>query len=382
MLLLPVLLLTLQGASAPQTIDSTDAWNKLSKAIQDTYYARKAREQEMDNRLKEYAPLAEATHTKAEFRDVAEKMIAEFKDSHFDFYSDEDQGYYLMDGFGKSPASMPEIGAWFKRTGDVYTVQMVLEGMPAADSDIRKGDVVTEADGKPFQPVLSLQQDLGKSADLTILRAGQSLHKQVKVASEPAIDMFLDATMNSARVINDGKKKIGYVHLWAQISDKFSSALSRMVYGTFKDTDAMILDLRDGFGGRPENYSDPFFRPGIHLDWKFSGGETPQLFGYDRPLVVLINGGSRSAKEVLAYIFKKSRRAVLMGSNTAGNVLGTTPRRLTPWAYVEIPIAEVYADGIRLEGRGVAPDIALPQEIDSTGKDLYLAAALNYLKGK
>ena len=66
-------------------------------------------------------------------------MIAEFKDSHFDFYSDEDQGYYLMDGFSKDPASMPEVGAWFKKTGDLYTVQMVLDGTQAQEVGLIRG---------------------------------------------------------------------------------------------------------------------------------------------------------------------------------------------------------------------------------------------------
>lgn len=372
-------LLPLLQIQARTPLDFNQAWDKVAEAIQGSYYARQSRKEEMDDRLKRYAPLAEAAHTKSEFRDIVEKMIGEFKDSHFDFYSDEDQGYYLMDGFSKDPAPMPEVGAWFKRTGDLYTVQMVLDGTQAQEAGLMKGDLVMLADGKPFSPVESLKPDVGKTVSLHILRGNTGFDKELKVESKPVMDMFLDATMDSAHIIDLGKKKVGYVHLWTQATDKFSAALSRIVYNTFENTDAIILDLRDGFGGRPEGYGDPFFRPGVKLDWKFPASTTHELIGYQRPLVVIINGGSRSAKEVLSFIFKASHRAVLVGSNTAGNVLGTAPRRLNDWAFIEIPIVEVYADGIRLEGKGVAPDVPVAKEFDASGKDLYVAAALQVL---
>jgi carboxyl-terminal processing protease len=377
---LSALVLAFQASTPqPAPTDFVQAWTKVADAIHGAYYARNSRSNEMDERLKHYAPLAEAAHDKGEFRDIVNRMIGEFKDSHFDLFTDEDQGYYLMDGFSAKPTAMAEVGAWFKKDGDLYRVQMVLDGTAAADAGLRKGDTVMLADGKPFTPIDSLKPDVGKTVDLEISRGNETLHKELKVTSEPVFDMFLDATKDSARIIDDGKKTVGYVHLWTQASPKFSDALANIVYGKFRKTDGVILDLRDGFGGRPEGYGDPFFRPEVNLDWKFPGGDNPELFGYGRPLVVIINGGSRSAKEVLSYVFKKSKRATLVGSNTAGNVLGTSPRRLNEWSIIEIPIVEVLADGIRLEGKGVAPDIAVPKEFDASGKDLYVEAALKVL---
>ena len=384
MIAVPLILLLRQAAvaaSPPETIDYAQAWSKTQQAIERSYYGRVSRKKEMEDRLKRFAPLASSAKTKAEFRNTVDDMIAEFKDSHFEFLTDEDQGYYLMDGLAsRNPAAMPEIGAWFKREGNDYRVQMVLNGTEAEKAGLRKGDLVTNMDGKPFTPIDALKPEVDKTATIHVVRDGKEMDKQVKVESKPALEMFLDATRDSARVIERGGKRIGYVHLWTEASDKFSAALSSIVYNQFRNTDACILDLRDGFGGRPEGYGDPFFRPEVQLDWKYSAnGTTHEMFGYQRPLVVLINGGTRSAKEVLSFVFKKSKRGTLIGSNTAGNVLGTAPTRLNSWAYLEIPIVEVYADGIRLEGRGVAPDIFVKQEFDKDGKDLYVEEALAYL---
>ena len=93
----------------------------------------------------------------------------------------------------------------------------------------------------------------------------------------------------------------------------------------------------------------------------------------------MINGGSRSAKEVLSYVFKKSGRGTLVGQTTAGNVLGTFPQAIGDWAYIEVPMLDVLADGVRLEGNGVVPDVAVPSEFGAGGKDLDLSAALEKL---
>src|SRR5262249_40606869 len=153
-------------------------------------------------------------------------------------------------------------------------------------------------------------------------RKGQTMDKTVDVSSAKGTNLFLEATRNSVKTIVFGGKKIGYIHLWTMINDDFRNALSNAVYGRLKDTSGLILDIRDRFGGRPEGFGDPFFRPEMNLEWKFSpSAGQKQLFGYQRPLVVLINEGSRSAKEVFSQIIKKSHRATLVGTTTAGNVL-------------------------------------------------------------
>lgn len=367
-----------------QSIDFARTWKATQQAIERSYYGRISRKREMEDRLREYGPKASSATSKGEFRDIVDRMIAEFHDSHFDFLTDEDQGYYLMDSLARreNAVSMPEIGAWFKKGDDGYTVMMVMEEGEAARVGLQKGDLMISIEGKPFSPVLGFKDYVGKHAHIRFKHGRSEREADVEVNDNTAVGMFLAGTKNSIRVIPTGGKKIGYIHLWTQAADSFKEALASAVYGKLVDTDAMILDLRDGFGGRPEGYGDPFFRPDMSVEWRQANGGFKQQFGYGKPLVILINGGSRSAKEVLSYAMKKSKRAILIGSNTAGNVLGTVPSKLNDWAYLEIPTVEVYTDGVRLEGKGVAPDIAVAKEFDDSGKDLYIEAALRYLTFK
>ena len=179
-------------------------------------------------------------------------------------------------------------------------------------------------------------------------------------------------------MIERAGKKIAYYHLWTMASAKFKDALEGFVYGKARDTDAFVLDIRDGFGGRPEGYGDPFFRPEADLEWTFGGANTgmKQLFGYGRPLIVIINPGSRSAKEVFSYIIKKSGRGVLVGDHTAGDVLGTSPSPVGDWAYIEIPMVDVKVDGHRLEKNPVQADVQVASEFDDQGRDMFLEKAL------
>jgi carboxyl-terminal processing protease len=150
-------------------------------------------------------------------------------------------------------------------------------------------------------------------------------------------------------------------------SRAFRDELAAFLRGDARDTDAFILDIRDGFGGRPEGYMELF--------------DPDREDSYKQPLVVIVNEGSRSAKEVFAFRIKNAERATLIGSRSAGHVLGTTPFKIREWAYFEIPIVEFKVNGVSLEGRGVEPHIKIDRETGPNGEDLFLARSLEFLGG-
>ncbi|MCW5942568.1 MAG: PDZ domain-containing protein [Fimbriimonadaceae bacterium] len=376
-----VAFLTLALLASPQADDFGKVWDDCARSIRRRYFARESRKDRMESLLGKYGPRAKTAKSRREFADAVNAMIVEFGDSHFALLTPEDQGYALMDNLAGGSATIPHVGAWFRKGGDGYTVQMVLDGTPAMEAGLRPGDLILTVNGKPFTPVSSLAGLEGESVELSYRRGGETRRAKTRVETQTPLDMFLDATRESARVIERDGKRFGYVHLWTMANDRFRTALHGLIAGKLADTDGFVLDLRDGFGGRPEGFADPFFRPDVQLEWKFAEGAPgmKQSFGYGKPLVTIINGGSRSAKEVLAFVLKRSKRATLLGATTAGHVLGTTPYRIADWAFLEIPMVDVIADGVRLEGKGVAPDIVLPIEFGPDGSDLYLERSLALL---
>lgn len=377
------LILALALLQPQQADDFAKAWTQTESSIRARYYDRVERKTEMDALLAKYGPLASKAKDRNEFRDTVVRMIEEFGDSHFDFLTPSDQGFYSLGELvpGGKAKPMPHVGAWFARTRDGYAVQMVLEGMAAQEAGLLAGDVIESVDGAPFSPIDALKPLVGKRAKFTIRRGSERREVEMEVKETEGMALFLEATRNSGRIIERGGRKYGYFHLWTMAKEDFKTALSSFVYGRGMQTDGFILDIRDGFGGRPEGYADPFFRPGAKLEWEMNGARFPQYFGYDKPLVLIINKGSRSAKEVLAFILKKSKRAVLVGEPTGGNVLGTSPLMLGDWAVVEIPMVDLYVDDTRLEGVGVEPDFLVVDK-PSTGRDPYIEKALEVLDMK
>ena len=365
----------------PQSDEFAEAWTKTESAIRRQYYAREERKEEMDALLAKYGEIAPKVGTRNEFRDVVVRMIDEFGDSHFDFLTRSDQGFYALGSLtpGADATVMPHVGAWFTKTDDGYAIKMLMEGMAAADAGLRRGDVVESVNGEPFSPVDSLMPLYDEEAEFVVRRGGETFEVTMEVDGADGMDMFLRATRNSRRIIEHEGKTFGYMHLWTMAATEFRTAVSSFVLGRAAETDGFILDLRDGFGGRPEGYADPFFRPEMKIEWDFGGTTLPQQFGYQRPLVVLINDGSRSAKEVLAYLLKSSGRATVMGQKTGGRVLGTSLMRLADWAILEIPMVDLLVDGVRLEGVGVEPDFFVFEEFGPDGEDLFIKQAVEAL---
>ena len=92
----------------------------------------------------------------------------------------------------------------------------------------------------------------------------------------------------------------------------------------------------------------------------------------------MINGGSRSGKELLAYYFKKTGRGLLVGKRTAGFVSGGSWKRISRDSILYYCENMLFIDGKRLEGVGVEPDIEVPFDLRfATGKDLQLQRAKN-----
>lgn len=381
-LALQTVLLTspLQSSQAQgQSDDFAALYTNVERAIQTRYYGRTSRRDEMNTILSKYRNQAANAKDRKHFTTVVDEMIAAFDDSHFEFLPNHRQAYYAFDSIAREEAAepMPHIGVWFTKTENGYRVKMLMEGSTADTAGLRHNDIITQIEGQPFTPIESLRPHLDKTAEITFLRNGKEYKTQVMPKAQSALDMFFEGTRNSARVETINGQKVGYVRIWTMVDRKFRDFLEFYVTrGAGKDTDAFVYDIRDGFGGRPEGYYEPFFAPELTLSWKIGTLTTSQITGYQKPLVLLTNPGTRSAKEVVSQIFKTSKRATIVGGPSAGDVLGTTPYKVADWAYLEIPMVELTVDGQTLEKNPVLPDLPYGQEFSAEGEDLYLPKAL------
>jgi carboxyl-terminal processing protease len=140
--------------------------------------------------------------------------------------------------------------------------------------------------------------------------------------------------------------------------------------------------LRDGWGGAVPEYLDLFNARAPTMQVTDRNGESEfEDVKWRKPVAMLINGGTRSGKEVLAYGFKKYRLGEVIGTRTEGAVLAATAF-LIGGGLLLLAVEDVRVDGERLEGVGVTPTIEVEADPTSMAHgDRQLERAVAVLSG-
>ncbi len=317
------------------------------------------------------------------------ELLQQLNASHTQFLTENDEPFFFMrclfGAFKKDESNPHKNDADFVGlgVGGVHAardqVRYVLDGSPADIAKFKRGDKIVSVNGQSYSGYDVWSQTSGKDCDVIVERQGKKLDLKVRPVKQDFLKGYVSATEKSAKIIPFNNRKIAYLHFWSG-GEGSRDELESAICGSLKDSDALILDLRDGYGGASLQDIDIFFRPhSAFPDMTIktrTGGACERSF-YDKPLAVLINGGTRSGKELMAFGLKRSRRARLFGESTAGYVLAGRFSPLNNRTCLYLAISDISLEGERLEGKGVAPDVLVADKLGAD--DLVLKSALNYL---
>jgi carboxyl-terminal processing protease len=266
------------------------------------------------------------------------------------------------------------VGIEVSMEDDQVVVVSPLEGSAAANAGIRTGDVIASIDGIPVSST-ALEDTIGRmrgkegtSVKIGILREG---------SAEP-----LEFTLQRSKVeLHSVKSELaepgfGYLRI-AEFSETTGEDTVRALKDLRKRNGGalkgLVLDLRNNPGGVLEAavaVSDAFLEGGVIVsakgrtpDSNFEMDATPGDELHGAPIVVLLNGGSASAAEIVAGALKDHRRATLMGRTTFGKGSVQTVMPLSDDRAIKLTTSLYYTpSGISINHRGIHPDIELERD--------------------
>ena len=323
---------------------------------------------------------------RAIFTERTNALLQKLNTSHTGYYTPRDTTYFALLAIFQRPLGIAavwhdSIGADFVRLPQGFFVRRVFAQSPAEKAGVLRGDNVLTADGGRFDPALAFQDKAGQGVILTIKRRQNEAAFAVRVTPrrvQPRAE-WLEAQQASSRVIARNNEQIAYVSFFTGTGGEYLQAVQDAIVDKFQNAQALVLDFRDGFGGaRPEFVN--LFNPSVpQLTYRDRDGKR-QVVGirWHKPLYVLVNGGTRSGKEAVAFAIKKHHIGTLIGERTAGAVMAGRAFLLSDQSLLYLAVADVLVDGERLEGRGVEPNVVVKDALPyAAGKDVQLEKALS-----
>jgi carboxyl-terminal processing protease len=259
-----------------------------------------------------------------------------------------------------------------------------IDDSPASKAGILAGDVITALDGDPVQG-MTLQQAVDKMRGavntpitLKILRGGKGDAMDVKVVR----DIIRVKSVRSKKLGDD----IGYIRI-TQFTEQTFDGLKKSLDQLNKDIGqdkikGYVIDLRNNPGGLLDQaiqVSDAFLERGEIVSTRGRSPDDVQRYTArsgdltgGKPVIVLVNGGSASASEIVAGALQDHKRATILGTRSFGKGSVQTIIPLQGNGALRLTTARYYTpSGRSIQAKGIEPEIVVQENVpaDLKGKD-------------
>ncbi|MBI3998721.1 MAG: S41 family peptidase [Armatimonadetes bacterium] len=314
-------------------------------------------------------------------------MTAVLEDSHTGFVSpDVNQEFQAR---ARRQAQFSGVGIVLMAREGRFYVRDVVPGSPAAAAGIQPFDRIVRVDNvpaagvQPGQLAGMIRGPTGTTVTIVVERPGAPGPLTFTVTRAP----IRVPPIFQAKILDGG---VGYLQLYSFFVDRvgieFRQTLDRLLGTGMR---ALVLDVRGNEGGYVHELMfvlNALLPPGRAVFQASRGGQTqtfrtsevPMLPSHV-PLVLLIDGGSASASELLASALQEQGRAVLVGEQTSGAVTAAATFDLSDGSALWVTIMRLASgQGRRLDGAGVSPDVQVVLSVADLdqGRDTQLEGAV------
>jgi carboxyl-terminal processing protease len=311
-------------------------------------------------------------------------MLGTLDDQYTSFIEPQTAAIINEDATG----SFQGIGAWVNLRDDgKLQLVSIFEASPAEAAGLEDGDLVVAVDGENivgygiYEAIALIRGPEGTDVRLTIERAGVADPFDVTVTRAEIQIPLVESEMLEGN--------IAYISLREFSTTADTQILEALDELLAQEPAGLIFDLRNNPGGwlnQAVSVSDIFLDEGVVLIER--SAEDERVFrssdgdpGEAIPLVVLVNGGSASASEIVAGAIQDRGRGVLIGTLTFGKGSVQYPYELSDGSELRVTVARWFTpDDNAIHGEGLEPDVEapLPDDIEP-GDDPQLDRAVDYL---
>lgn len=246
-----------------------------------------------------------------------------------------------------------------------------IDDTPAQRAGIKAGDLIIRLDSKPVkgmtlqQAVNIMRGKVGTDIILTVVREGADKPMEITITRDT-----IKVQSVKGRVLEDGYGYVRISQFQSHTGENLAKQISKIRDKSKGKLNGLILDLRNNPGGvlnAAVEVSDAFLENGLIVytqgrvpDSELKFTATPNELIDGAPMVVLVNGGSASASEIVAGALQDHKRAVIMGSQTFGKGSVQTILPLKNNTALKLTTARYYTpSGRSIQASGITPDIEI-----------------------
>ncbi len=246
-----------------------------------------------------------------------------------------------------------------------------IDDTPAFRAGIKAGDLIIRLNGKSVKgmslndAVKIMRGDPGTDIKLTVIREGADKPLHITVTRD-----IISVESIKSRLLEPNFGYIRITNFQSKTPRDMLAAIAKLKKKNKNSLKGLVLDLRNNPGGvlsAAADVSDAFINSGKlvytkgrikNSDFEFNARPGDVLNG--APMVVLINGGSASASEIVAGALQDHHRAVIMGTRSFGKGSVQTIQELRNGGAIKITTARYFTpSGRSIQGEGITPDIKL-----------------------